>query len=166
MNEELEKQISKVKSLDTAIKKFDNNVEEEMKETLLCQYKNREKLKEILENVPLETGKLAENTQQFFNLYNECTDISALKDVHGKIKQYNTHNIEISHNQQMLIKEEVNTIKNIHEQLLETKKKGCKFNKKDKTVYLIYFFMNFYFDRNLIKILILTVSHISVKNVS
>lgn len=66
----------------------------------------------------------------------------------------------------MLIKEEVNTIKNIHEQLLETKKKGCKFNKKDKTVYLIYFFMNFYFDRNLIKILILTVSHISVKNVS
>nr|XP_050858946.1 uncharacterized protein LOC127067717 isoform X4 [Vespula vulgaris] len=27
MNEELEKQISKVKSLDTAIKKFDNNVE-------------------------------------------------------------------------------------------------------------------------------------------
>lgn len=66
----------------------------------------------------------------------------------------------------MLIKEEVNTIKNIHEQLLETKKKGCQFNKKNKTVYLIYFFMNFYFDRNLIKILILTVSHISVKNVS
>lgn len=27
MNEELEKQISKVESLDTAIKKFDNNVE-------------------------------------------------------------------------------------------------------------------------------------------
>ncbi|KAL2724073.1 hypothetical protein V1478_008586 [Vespula squamosa] len=131
MNEELEKQIWKVKSLDTAIKKFDNNVEKEMKETLLCQHKNREKLKEILENIPLETGKLAENTQQFFNLYNEYTDIS---DVHEKINQNNMHNIEISYNQPMLIKEEVNAIRNINEPLLETRKKGYKFNKKNKTL--------------------------------
>lgn len=46
-----------------------------MKETLFCQYKNRERLKEILKNVPLETGKLAENTQQFFSLYNEYGDV-------------------------------------------------------------------------------------------
>lgn len=47
-----------------------------MKETLLCQYKNREKLKEILKNVPHETRKLAENTQKFFSLYNENAGIS------------------------------------------------------------------------------------------
>lgn len=87
-------------------------------------------------------------------------------DICGKIKQNDTRNIETSDNQRILIKEEVNSIKNINEQLLETRKKGYQFNKKNKTVYLIYFFMNFYFDRNLMKILILTVSHISVKNIS
>ncbi|KAI4488896.1 hypothetical protein M0804_004394 [Polistes exclamans] len=75
INEELKKEISKIENLDTAIKKFDNNIEIEMKETLFCQYKNRERLKEILKNVPLETGKLAENTQQFFSLYNEYGDV-------------------------------------------------------------------------------------------
>lgn len=42
-----------------------------MRETLLCQYKNRERLREILANKPLETGKLAENTRQFFSMYND-----------------------------------------------------------------------------------------------
>lgn len=46
-----------------------------MKETSMCQYKNRERLKEILCDKPVETGRLAENTRRFFNLYNNYANV-------------------------------------------------------------------------------------------
>lgn len=47
-----------------------------IEETVLYQYKNRKRLEKMLESNPSETGKLAENTRQFFYLCPKYTTLN------------------------------------------------------------------------------------------
>ncbi|KAK2581410.1 hypothetical protein KPH14_005087 [Odynerus spinipes] len=136
LNDELKQQISNVQSLDTVIRKFDNNVEEEMKETSMCQYNNRKKLREILSNKPTETGRLAENTRQFFNLSNEYANVpEAFTGAREKMKRTDLDKIVTPSYQRMSVERKISgAITDTNEKLTEKRQKANKFIKGNKTL--------------------------------
>ncbi|XP_068982425.1 uncharacterized protein [Bombus flavifrons] len=88
----IRKEILEVENLDNVIHVMNDKVKKAIEETVLYQYENRKRLEKMLESNPSETGKLAENTRQFFYLCPKYTTLNT------EIRKCNDSNILIETN--------------------------------------------------------------------
>ncbi|PBC33858.1 hypothetical protein APICC_10015 [Apis cerana cerana] len=91
-DENIQKEILEVENLDNLIHIMNDKIKEAIEETLTYQCENRKRLEKILASNPCETGKLAENTRQFFYLCPKYTTLST--DFHNTNKSSETSNSE------------------------------------------------------------------------
>ncbi|XP_043792515.1 uncharacterized protein LOC122714854 isoform X2 [Apis laboriosa] len=75
-DENIQKEILEVENLDNLIHIMNDKIKEAIEETLTYQCENRKRLEKILASNPCETGKLAENTRQFFYLCPKYTTLN------------------------------------------------------------------------------------------